>query len=86
MSPQGRMDESKIVNGLSCCSLLPQQLPLCLLGEMFELEADAGRGNRRIFGPEIGRHLVDHAFVAARRELGVDDAFAVCLGGVAEEP
>jgi len=53
---------------------------------MFELEADAGRGNRRILGPEIGRHLVDHAFVAARLELGVHDAFAVCLGGVAEEP
>ena len=66
--------------------LLPHQLLFGLLGEMFELKADAGGGHRRILGAEIGGDLLNDVPVTAGLELSPDNPLYIGLGGVAEQP
>jgi hypothetical protein len=55
-------------------------LLLCLLGEVLEFEPGASRSNGRVLSAEIGSHFVHDVFVAARFELGVDDALGILFG------
>src|SRR5215472_16556339 len=71
---------------LSFRPLFLHQLLFCSIGEVLEFELYARRGDGRVLGAEIGGDLGDNSLVAARVELGVDNVFAVGVGGLAEEP
>src|SRR5262249_10163625 len=50
-----------------------------------ELKPNAGLGDGRVLGAQIGAHLVDDALVAARLELRIDHMLDISLSGIAEK-